>query len=175
MSLCPVLQVSLSGSAGFGCLASLLLAQSLSKYPVITLTSTCIWCRRAYPRVCGGDGVRRVDGGHRAVVPRAPDTFGSRQGGRHGLLRQTHPQLMQQYTPNPHARRFNMVSIAIAVLPVLRSPMINSCCPRPIGTRICTCLRPFDTPQGHTGFGVPRPLKGSRFPLCCVPSRSRKI
>jgi hypothetical protein len=37
---------------------------------------------------------------------------------------------------------FRMVSSAIAVLPVWRSPMINSRWPRPIGISASTALRP---------------------------------
>jgi len=35
-----------------------------------------------------------------------------------------------------------IVSTAIAVLPVWRSPMINSLCPLPIGTRLSTAFNP---------------------------------
>ena len=35
-----------------------------------------------------------------------------------------------------------IVSIAMDVLPVLRSPMINSRCPRPIGTRASMAFKP---------------------------------
>ena len=44
------------------------------------------------------------------------------------------------FTPEP--RWLRIVSIAIVVLPVLRSPMINSRCPRPIGTMPSTALIP---------------------------------
>ncbi len=37
---------------------------------------------------------------------------------------------------------FRIVSIAIAVLPVLRSPMISSRCPRPIGIMLSIALTP---------------------------------
>ena len=37
---------------------------------------------------------------------------------------------------------FKIVSMATDVLPVLRSPMINSRCPRPIGTKASTAFKP---------------------------------
>src|SRR3954464_10375957 len=47
-----------------------------------------------------------------------------------------------------------MVSSAIAVLPVWRSPMISSRWPRPIGISASTALRPV-------GIGSRRPLRGA--------------
>src|SRR4029453_17042634 len=55
------------------------------------------------------------------------------------------------------------VSIATAVLPVWRSPMISSRWPRPIGTRLSIALRPVCTGSGPL-LGRSRPAAWGRLP-----------